>query len=311
MESILVTPRSLTQGGDPALDRLSTAGYRLVFSPPGVQPGERELAALLRGCVGYLAGVETISAGVIASAASLRVISRNGSGIDNIDLEACRSRGIRVLRAEGANAEGVAELTIGLLLDLARSITHSSGRLKAGSWERRKGFELPGRSLGIVGCGRVGRAVARSALAFGMEVRAFDPYPDAGFAPGLSFRYTSLEELLARSDVVTLHAPPREDGRAVIDGAGLLAMKPGACLINTARAELVDDRALLEALESGRLLGYATDVFEKEPPGATPLLAHERVIATPHIGGFTEESVSRVTRAAVENLLLALEGARR
>lgn len=307
MSKILVTPRSVTKGGHPSLEALKEAGYGMVTCTPGVQPSEDELRALLPGCVGYLAGVERVSSTVLEAAPDLRVISRNGTGVDGIDLDAARRLGIAVCRAEGANARGVAELTMGLILALARSIPASDRAIKAGGWERRKGLELERRTLGVVGCGQIGRIVARLGLGFGMNVIAHDPYPNPDFAPGAAFRYGSLGEIVEMADVITLHCPPA-DGRPVLDATALERVKKGVLVVNTARPSLVDRTALAQALDSGRVGGAALDVFETEPPGEDPLLINDRVIATPHIGGFTDESVDRAMYVAVDNLLNALKG---
>jgi D-3-phosphoglycerate dehydrogenase / 2-oxoglutarate reductase len=306
MAKILVTPRSLTKGGDPALDLLKKAGYEVVFCTPGKAPDEAELTGLLPGCVGWLAGVEKITDAVLAKAGDLKAISRNGTGVDSVDLAACERRGVAVLRAEGANARGVAELTLALLLSLSRSVSWSDGKMKAGGWERRQGIELEGRTLGVIGTGRIGRLVARFALAMDMKVIGYDAYPDATWAAGAGVRYADLATLLRESDAVTLHCPHTKGEKPIIDGAALASMKKGAFVVNTARAGLVDDAAVLAALDGGTLAGYAVDAFEKEPPDPSPLLRHEKVITTPHIGAFTGESVSKATRAAVDNLLAAL-----
>jgi len=303
MSRILVTPRSLTRDGHPALKRLKEAGYELVFSTPGVLPAEAELLQLVPGCVGYLAGVEKISAEVIEAAGDLKVIARNGVGIDNIDLEAAQHADIEVIPAVGANAQGVAELTVGMMFALTRSIPFSDARLKQGDWQRHRGIELCGRTLGIVGCGSVGRKVASLALGLGMKVLAYDPYADASFCPGEDFQFVVLAELLAGSDVISLHCPPAADGRPLITHETLAGMKKGVYLINTARAGLLDEDDLLEALESGHVAGLALDVFPAEPPGPNRLVEHERSIVTPHIGGYTEESIKRAVEAAVEGIV--------
>jgi len=301
---ILVTPRSITAaGGHPALGALSEAGYRLVFSTAGKQPDEDELIELLPGCTGYLAGVEQISAKALQAAKQLKVISRNGTGTDAVDLQAAERLGIRVCRAEGANARGVAELTIALIFALARHIPAHSRAIKAGRWERHKGVELRGKLLGLVGCGKIGQLVAEAALALGMEVAAYDLYPAESFAPSGRFRFAPLDEVFERSDIVSLHCPPPADGKAIVGADALAKMRDGVLLVNTARAGLVDADALHAALESGRVAGAALDVFDTEPPAEHPLLAHERVIATPHLGAFTRESVDRAVQVAVDNLL--------
>lgn len=303
-KKILVTPRSASAAGHPSLDKLEAAGYEVFFATPGRQPSEGELIEALPGCVGILAGVETISAKVLQAATDLKVISRNGTGTDAIDLQAAGRLGIGICRAEGANAQGVAELTVAAMFALARSIPFSDQAIKAGQWQRRKGIELRGRTLGLIGCGRIGRLVAETALALDMDVVAHDPFPDAAFAPSDRFRLASLEEVIELADVLSLHCPPPAGGGPLLGTAELAKMRRGVLLINTARAGLLDVDALHAALESGHVAGAAIDVFETEPPSEDdPLAGHDRVIATPHIGAFTRESVDRAMYAAVENLL--------
>lgn len=304
---ILVTPRSVTGHGHPSLDALRAAGFEVVFCRPGVQPDEDELRSLLPGCVGYLAGVEPVTARALEAATSLRVISRNGTGVDSVDLGAAAQRGIAVRRAEGANARGVAELVMGQILALTRGLTASDTALKAGIWSRpAPGREVEGATLGIVGFGRVGQIVARLAMGLGMTVCAYDPWPPAGFTPGPGFRLAPLEEVLSTADFLSLHCPPPADGRPLLDAPALARMKPGALLLNTARHELIDTEAVLAALDSGQLAGLAIDVFDAEPPIDRRLVGHPRVLATPHLGGFTRESIDRAMSAAVHNLLTAL-----
>ncbi len=304
---ILVTPRSVTKNGHPALEALTAAGYEIVFSTPGCFPTEEELLELLPGCVGYLAGVETISAKVLDAATDLKVISRNGTGVDSVDLGAAERNGIQICRAQGANARGVAELTFAHILSTIRSVSFSDRALKNGEWTRRKGIELGGRTLGLVGCGKIGQIVAGFAVAFGMRVRAHDPYPDESFSPDGDFAYCSFHELLTCADIISLHCPPKTDGSPVIDRTTIEAMKSGVHIVNTARASLLDDEAVLAELDSGKIAGVTFDAFRVEPPDDWHLVKHARVTATPHIGGFTEESVAKAMTVAVENLLSLLE----
>ena len=223
------------------------------------------------------------------------------TGIDNIDLVAARVHHIEILRAQGTNARGVAELALGMMLDLSRSLSSIDHNLKQGEWTRRKGIELENRTLGIIGCGLIGQIVTRLGLALGMKVIAYDASPNEAFKPGAGFSFEPLEEVLKASDIIPFHCPSSD--RPILDATAIASMKNGAIVINTARATLVDDNALLEGLNSGKLSGYGTDVFRVEPPGDDPLITHERVIATTHIGGFTTESVDRATETAVSNLL--------
>jgi phosphoglycerate dehydrogenase-like enzyme len=303
--AILVTPRSLTaERGRGDLERLADAGFELVFASAGRQPSEAELLELVPGCVGYLAGVEPITRPVLERAHALRVISRNGSGVDGIDLDAARERGIAVERAVGANARGVAELALTLALAELRHVRVVSASLSVGSWQRRIGRELASLTLGVVGAGAVGSELARMAVGVGTgAVVAHDERPPAELSLPDGVEVLSFDDLIARSDIVSLHCPLPADGNALIGSAELAAMRAGAVLVNTARAELVDDDSVLAALDEGRLAGYATDVFRREPPEPGPLLGHERVLPTPHVGGYTEESVARATAMAVDNLL--------
>ena len=303
MQKILITPRSLTKSGHPALDKLSERGYELVFSTPGRQPSEDEIIGLLTGCVGYLAGVEKISSNVLESAKDLKVISRNGSGIDNIDLVSAKRLNIRICNTEGANARGVAELTIGLMFSLVRSIPYQDEKMKEGVWERIRGIELEGRVLGLIGCGQIGQHVALLSLGFGMRVLAYRRNPDPSFSPSEEFQYVSLNELLPQSDIISLHRPGPLSGEPFVTAEVIEKMKKGVYLINTARASLLDENAVLEGLDNDHIAGVAIDVYEKEPPGDSRLVNHDRVIATPHIGGFTRESVLRATSQAVDNLI--------
>lgn len=303
---ILVTPRSLSREMHPALQPLHDAGYELLMPWPGLQPDEQQLMEVLPQCVGYLAGVEKVSRWVLEASPDLKVISRNGVGMDAVDLASAERLGIKVLGTPGANAQGVAELTIALMLSSIRSVAWSCSRMKQGVWDRRMGRELSGSVLGVVGCGQIGQRTSRLALGLGMRVLAYDVFRDSSAASMEGFSFTDLDTLLAQSDAVALHCPPSSS--PVIDREALRKMKQGACLINTARAELVDHQALLEALESGKVSHYAADVFEQEPPELTQLLLHDRVTITPHIGGYTKESVERAAAAAVDNLLKILEG---
>jgi D-3-phosphoglycerate dehydrogenase len=307
MSKILISPRSLTREGHPSLELLKEAGYELVFATPGKQPTEEELFEKLPGCVGYLAGVERISRKALEAAKDLKVISRNGTGTDNIDQAACERLGITICRTEGANAKGVAELTIALILALVRFVPYHDSMMKSEKWERKKGIEIAGRTLGLIGCGQIGKETANRALGLGMRVIAFRRNPDRAFAPSDRFSWLPFEELLDRSDVVSLHRPATPTGEPVLSKEIIGKMKKGVYIVNTARASLIDEKAVLAALCDGRIAGFATDVYLTEPPEDYSLVKHERVIAIPHLGGYTDESVDRATFGAVENLINTLK----
>ncbi len=305
MGKILITPRSLTRERHPAFSLIEEAGHTIITSTPGVQPSEEELLNLVPEIDGYLAGVEKISARVLEAAKNLQVIGRNGVGTDNIDLETAQRLGIKICPTPGANAQGVAELTIGLLFSLVRWIPFSCSALKSESWSRRKGTELRGKTLGVIGCGNIGKKVAALGAVLGMQVLGYDMYPDNTYCPE-GFGWGNLEDILKAADFLTLHCPAGEN--PLIDGPVITNMKEGVYLVNTARAALIDEQAVLAGLNSGRLAGYATDVFDPEPPEDFTLLHHEKVIGTPHIGGYTKESVDRATKGAIEQILENIYG---
>jgi D-3-phosphoglycerate dehydrogenase len=308
MPRILVTPRSLTATPHPAVENLRQRGYDVTYCQAGRMPDEAELIRLVPGVAGWLAGVETISPAVIAAATDLRVISRNGVGVDNLPLPVLAQRGIAVRVAQGANSAGVAELTIGLMLAALRHIPLADHSIKQGQWPRKIGRELRDRKVGIVGCGAIGGEVARLCHALGAQPLVYDAVSSA--AARLSFaRAVDLATLIAESDLITLHCPAPADGPALLGAQAFSAMRLGTVLINTARAALVDKAALRHALDAGQVATYAVDAFDEEPPRDLALAGDPRVIATSHIGGYTQESVDRATTIAVANLLDTLESA--
>jgi D-3-phosphoglycerate dehydrogenase len=187
------------------------------------------------------------------------------------------------------------------MLAVSRLIPQTNAVIKQGQWNRWKGKEIKGRTIGLIGCGNIGQETARIALGLGMKVLAYDPSPDPKFNPGTGFAFASFENLLKEADVLSLHCPSQD--KPLMNRRTFATLKESAILINCARAELVDEEAVYDALEEGTLFGYATDVFSTEPPEPSALIRHHRVITTAHIGGFTEESIERATAAAVGNIL--------
>ena len=231
-----------------------------------------------------------------AIAPRLRVVGRAGVGVDNVDCGEATARGVVVMNTPGGNAIAVAEHTLAFMLSLARSVPGASASTKAGKWEKKKflGSEMSGKTLGIVGFGNVGREVAQRAKPFGMEIVAHDPYVSSDAAKDAGVELLSLDELYARADYISLHLALTPETRALIHAASIAKMKTGVRIVNCARGELIDGRALDDALASGKVAGAALDVFETEPPTASPLLERENVVATPHIGGSTAEAQEKV-----------------
>ncbi|MGA3134521.1 MAG: phosphoglycerate dehydrogenase [Terracidiphilus sp.] len=233
---------------------------------------------------------------LMAHAPKLRVIGRAGVGVDNIDADAATRRGIVVMNTPGANAVAVAELTIALMLALARKLPFANSTMHAGRWEKKilQGAELRGKTLGILGLGRIGLEVARRAKGFGLEIIGSDPFVSAAVARENGIKLVTLEELIAGSDYISLHVGLTPQTTGVINAKTLAAMKKGVRIINCARGELIDDAALVEALKSGQVAGAALDVFAKEPAKETPYAEFDQVILTPHIAGSTGEAQEAV-----------------
>ena len=305
---VLVASRSFGRNCPEVLDAMREAGC--VFLPNDLEraPTEEELIARIGDAQVLISGTEPVTARVLDAAPSLKVISKHGVGYENVDLDAARSRGIPVAIAGGAISDSVADMALALLLALARQVPQGDASVHAGQWKRFVGPELRGKTLGIVGLGQIGKGVARRAKGFGLSLLATDAYPDEAFAASWGVEYVLLEDLLRRSDFVSLHAPVTPETRGLIGAARLALMKPSALLINTARGELVDEAALYEALRAGRLGGAATDVFVHEPPGDSPLLTLPNFLATPHSAGQTPEGLRRMGEITAENVLRVLRG---
>ena len=306
MPTVLVTPRSLSVGRHPAIDRLVEDGFEIRCPTPGAVPSQEVLLEALPGCDAWIAGIEPVSEEVIEAADRLKVVSRNGSGVDNLPVATLEARGIAVRRAVGANARGVSELALALTLAGLRHIVWTHEGMRQGQWPRRMGREVKGSRIGVVGLGAIGVDYAEACLALGAEVCGYDPFAPEDRITHERFRRVPLKELVGHVDAISLHAPMPQDGQALLTAERLALLPDGAVIVNTARAGLLDQQALLAGLESGNIACYATDVFEVEPPAMSPVLAHPNTILTSHIGGFTGPSVERAAVQAVDNMLEVL-----
>jgi D-3-phosphoglycerate dehydrogenase / 2-oxoglutarate reductase len=302
--TIAITGPDLAQ---PGLDVLNAAGCRVLFVEDNST--DVELLALVRQerIDGILAR-HGVSGNVIRATDSIRCISRHGAGYNSVDIPAATAKKIPVLVAAGVNAQSVAELTIGLMIAVARSIPMHDANLRGGRWIKGPtGAQLGGRTMGIVGLGAVGKRVARAAAGLGLTVMAYDPYINA-VIDGVE-RVASLDDLLARADVLTLHCPLTGETEGMIDAAALAALPKGAIVLNAARGPVIDEDALVAALRSGHLLGAGLDTFRDEPPSADcPLLSLPNVVLTPHMGAQTGYASEAVSAVAAENLLRVLDG---
>jgi len=251
-----------------------------------------------------------VTAELLRGAGRLKVVGRAGIGVDNVDIQAATELGILVVNAPTANMISATEHTFALLLSMARNVAAASASVKSEEWNRKQflGAELQGKTLGVVGFGRIGQAVASRARAFDMQVAAFDPFLDPALAKGLGVDLLPLDELLPICDFITLHTPLTEQTRNLIDADRIALMKPGARVVNCGRGGVIDEAALLAALDSGHLGGAALDVFAEEPPSDWSLAQHPAVVVTPHIGAQTQEAQERVATDTVKMVLGALEG---
>jgi D-3-phosphoglycerate dehydrogenase len=297
-------------------DPIAEAGIRLLREAAGFQVeiatelSREALARRVRQADALVVRSATkVTAEILAEPGRLRVIGRAGTGVDNIDVEAATRAGVVVINTPGGNSVAAAELTLSLLLASARNIPQANNALRDGRWERKQhlGIEVTGKVLGIVGLGRIGREVARRARSLQMELLGHDPFILPAALEDLGVECVPLEDLLSRSDFVTLHVPLTADTRMLIDAAALARMKLGAHLVNCARGGLVDEAALLEALDKDRIAGAALDVFQEEPPRNRRLLQHPRVVATPHLGASTREAQERVGTEVADKIREFLE----
>lgn len=261
------------------------------------------LRRFLAGADAAIVGLETIDDALLAALPGLRAVAKYGVGLDNIDVEACRRRGVFVGWSGGVNARSVAEMTICFMIGLCRNIFAASHRLKSGDWHKRGGCLLGGRTVGIVGVGHVGSDVLALLAPFGCRVLANDLRDVSAVCAAHHATPADKATLFAEADIVSLHVPLTAATRHLIDRRTLAAMKPGAFLINTARGAVVDEAALKEALAGGRLAGAAIDVFENEPPADREFLALPGLVPTPHIGGNAEEAVLAMGRSAIAHLV--------
>ena len=306
---VLVTSTSYGKN-DP---RLKTELERLVgevtYNPTGKPLSSEEVARLLPGVDGYIAGLDVIDKSALQNAERLKVIARYGVGVDSVDLQAARDKNIIVTNTPGANSVSVAELTLGLMLALARQIPEAVAATRRGQFPRLSGISLEGKTVGIIGLGAIGKQLAQRLAGFNCHVLAYEPRPDEDFVRKNSVELVPLDQLLRNADFVSLHLPLMTETRGMVDTTFLGKMKKGAYLLNTARGELVDEAALLEALKSGQLRGAALDALCQEPPDPNhPLLALPQVIATPHLGAQTDGATNAMGWLAFEDCMAVLRG---
>jgi D-3-phosphoglycerate dehydrogenase len=307
---VLVTTRSFGKEVREPMERLRREGCQILEWREGGGLPESDLLAKLAETDAWIVAFHPIGPALLDRASRLRIIAKHGVGVDNIDISAATARGVVVTTAPSANDQAVADLAMALLLALLRRIPEANASVKAGRWERFLGCGLNGKVMGILGLGRIGQNVARRAKGFGVELIGADPFWPDEAARDIGIRRAEPHELFAQSDIVSLHTPLTPETKELIGEAAIAAMKPGVWIVNTSRGKIVDEKAMYDALRSGHVAGYATDVFESEPPVGSLLLALPNVVATPHMGTHTLESLKLMGDRVADAVLRVFRGER-
>jgi D-3-phosphoglycerate dehydrogenase len=308
MDKVLIAPATLAGIRGPYFELLREAGFELVYPARAAQLTEEELLQSVKGIKATVAGSEPYTRRVLSAHPGLRVIARAGVGYDAVDVAAATELGRAVTTTPGTNQDAVAEHTFTLILALAKNLILQHHGTRTGQWPRQANLPLRGRTLGIAGLGRIGKAVALRGEAFGMRLSAFEPFPDQAFVTRHDVTLLPFERLLAEADFLTLHVPLTPESKHLINRRTLALMKPTGFLINTARGGLVCELDLLEALQAGRIAGAGIDVFEQEPPPPSPLFELDNVILTPHAAGVDLQSRDDMALSAARAIVALSRG---
>lgn len=305
---VLITPRSFEHIKDKFLELLKDAEIEVVMNPYGRVIKEDEMVELVKDMDGIIVGIDPITKRVIYNASKLKVISKYGVGVDNIDLESAKERNIVVTNTPNANSNAVAELTVGLIISVLRNIPLSDRRVREKKWDRFIGYELYGKTLGVIGTGSIGKRVIKLLRGFDLNILCYDKFPDYEWAEKENLKYVNFDELLKRSDIITIHIPLTEETRHLISERELSLMKKTAIIINTSRGGIINERDLYKFLKEGKIYGAGLDVLEDEPPQNSPLIELDNVVITSHIGAHTQESIENMAFIAIDNLISVLKG---
>lgn len=306
MQKILTSPSSIGQVGPQPFDLLNQNSFEIINNPYGRKLTEDEVIELAKDCVGIVAGVEPLTARVMDALPNLKCISRVGVGMDSVDLDYAKQKGIVVVNTPDGPTRGVAELTLAMTLSLLRKIPQADAALKNKQWKKQIGNLIFEKQIGIIGLGRIGRMVAELFRGIGNPVMGFDLFPDYEWATKNTVEIKTFEEVIEQSDIITLHIPGNKDKTPVISGSEIAKMKNGSFLINIARGGVVDEDALYNALIKNKLAGAAVDVFSSEPYQG-PLCDLDNIILTPHLGSYALEGKLQMEIDAVKNLIEILK----
>jgi len=305
---ILITPRSFASISDKSIKMLTEKGYEVQRNNTGRPYKKEEMLKLIKDVDGIIIGIDELSAEIIEEANALKVISKYGIGLDNVDINMATNKKIIVTSTPTANLDAVADLAFGLILSLARRIPEADKKTKSGAWEKIIGKSVWEKTIGIIGLGKIGKQIVKRAKGFEMNILVFDIVEDKKFAQKFGIKYVNLEELLRKADYITIHIPLNDATRNMISYEEFEKMKKGAFLINTSRGGIVDEEVLYNALMNNKLRGAALDVYNNEPPRESTLKELDNVIMTPHIGAYTEKAIENMSIQAAQNLIDVLEG---
>jgi len=307
-KKILITPRSFGKTSNVPFEMLKKYDYEIIRNESGKPYEESELINIIKDIDGIIVGLDKITSNVLKNAKKLKVITKYGVGMDNIDIEEAEKLGIKITFTPGANKESVADLAFSLMLCLSRNVIKLDNIVRSNKWEKIVGYEVYGKTLGIVGTGSIGKSVAKRATGFDMKILAYDKYPDYDFADKIGMKYVDKKTLLEESDFITLHIPLSDETYHFIDEEEFNIMKNTAYIINTSRGGIINENALYNALKNKKIAGAALDAFEEEPPLNSKLFELDNVILSPHCGASTKEATDRMGIMAVEGLISVLEG---
>lgn len=301
LEPVAVASRTFSK--HPVLRREMQERFAAVlFNDEGKSLGGAELVKFLDGKTGAILALEKLGEEVLSELPGLKVISKYGVGLDNLDLTVMEKRGVKLGWTGGVNARSVSELALGLMLSCLREIPAHTSDLKGGTWKQLPGRTLSGKTVGIIGVGFIGKDLMRLLQPFGCRVLANDLLDVTSDCRACGAEAATFDRVLSESDLITVHVPYSDENRNLIGTAAFARMKEGVIVINTARGGIVDEEALLSALNSGKIRAAGMDVYRVEPPGDSALLRHPRVVGTPHVGGSSEEAILAMGRAAIGNL---------
>ena len=305
MKKVLVALSTYGKHIPDPMERLRKEGYEIIFNPLGRKLTAEEVVQLGKECEGILAGLEPLNKKVLSSLPSLKVISRCGIGVDNIDLSFAAQKKVQIHTTPNAPTQSVVELTLAITLDVLRKVSWADSLIRKKKWERLKGVQLAGKTVGVIGLGRIGRGVAEAFQALRADVIGFDPKPNREWCTSHRVSLMDFEQVLKTSDILTLHVPKGSDGKFLIGEEEIKIMKPNSFLINLSRGGVVDEKALAKALASDRLAGAGLDVFENEPYEG-PLINLKNIVLTAHMGSHAKEARAQMEREAAKNLLEGL-----